>query len=106
MFCVGYSFYDEHINDIINQALSIPSFTLIIANFSPSDDPESPIEKLKELNDSRIIILDSKDPDQTTFTGFVSKVLPDLYEEEESLQVLETMQKRYPKNAEETGGVE
>jgi len=26
LFCVGYSFYDEHINDIIKQALTIPSF--------------------------------------------------------------------------------
>jgi len=106
LFCVGYSFYDEHINDIINQALSIPSFTLIIANFSPGDDPDSPIEKLKELNDSRIIILDSKDIKQTTFTGFVSNILPDLYEEEESLQVIETMQKRYPRDTEISGGTE
>ncbi len=98
LFCVGYSFYDEHINDIINQALSIPSFTLIVANYSPYDNRDSPIEKLKELNDSRIIILDSKEIKQTTFTGFVSNILPDLYEEEENLQVIETMQKRYPKD--------
>ncbi|MBL0335185.1 MAG: SIR2 family protein [Chitinophagaceae bacterium] len=29
----GYSFSDEHINDIIYQALTIPSFTLIIIDF-------------------------------------------------------------------------
>jgi len=67
LFCVGYSFYDEHINDIIKQALSIPSFTLIIANYSPSIDSQSPIENFKSLNDSRIIILDQKNFDETTF---------------------------------------
>ncbi len=150
LFCIGYSFYDEHINDIIRQALSIPSFTLIIANYSPLpslkdlleellkisdgnkynelikhsieelnkiiekdfisiqylnnifDNREdnlgklkeksnklslswfkklsayinSPIEDLRKLNDSRIIILDSNDTDQTTFTGFVENILP------------------------------
>lgn len=101
LFCVGYSFYDEHINDIINQALSIPSFTLIIANFSPEEDPSSPIEELRKLNDSRIIILDSFDADQTTFTGFVNNMLPDLYEEEENIKIAETMSKLYPKNSED-----
>jgi hypothetical protein len=51
LFCIGYSFYDEHINDIIKQALTIPSFTLIIANFSPAKNPDSPIEKLRKLKD-------------------------------------------------------
>lgn len=101
LFCIGYSFYDEHINDIISQALSIPSFTLIIANFSPVEDPNSPIEELRNLNDSRIIILDSSDADQTTFTGFVNNMLPDLYEEEENIKIAETMSKLYPKNKED-----
>ena len=48
LFCVGYSFYDEHINDIIKQALSIPSFTLIIANYSQTKDANSPIEEPKK----------------------------------------------------------
>lgn len=96
LFCIGYSFYDEHINDIINQALSIPSFTLIIANYSPSKDSNSPIQKLSDLGDSRIIILDQNSAVQSTFTGFVDNMLPDLYEEEENLQVAETMQKLYP----------
>lgn len=103
LFCVGYSFFDEHINDIIYQTLSIPSFTLIIANYSPTEDPNSTIKKLRELNDSRIIILDSSDTDQTTFTGFVSNMLPDFYEEEENKQIAETMEKLYPKNKNKVG---
>lgn len=96
LICVGYSFYDEHINDIIKQALSIPSFTLIIANFAPKADPESEIEKLKALGDRRIIVLDQTVADQSTFVGFVDKIMPDLYEEDEIAYVTETMEKIYP----------
>ncbi len=102
LFCVGYSFYDEHINDIIKQALTIPSFTLIIANFSPTKDPNSPIEVLRALGDKRILILDQEDPDQTTFTGFVNNIMPDLYEEEENEAIAETLQKLYFKAGNET----
>lgn len=98
LICVGYSFYDEHINDIIKQALSIPSFTLIIANFSPEADPDSEIEKLKALGDKRIIILDQADNDQSTFVGFVDNIMPDLYEDDEMIYVAETLKKIYPSN--------
>lgn len=101
LFCVGYSFYDEHINDIIKQALTIPSFTLIIANYSPTKDPKSPIEILRALEDKRIIILDQLDKDQTTFTGFVSNIMPDLYEEEENEAIAETMLKFYPNDGQD-----
>lgn len=96
LICVGYSFYDEHINDIIKQALSIPSFTLVIANFSPATDPDSEIERLRALGDKRIIILDQADPNISTFVNFVDKVMPDLYEEDELEYIAETMNKLYP----------
>lgn len=91
LFCIGYSFFDEHINDIIYQALSIPSFTLIIANYNLNEE----IQKLKDLHDPRIIILDTDDSDQSTFVGFVKNVMPDLYEENEQVMVSETMNKLY-----------
>lgn len=97
LFCVGYSFYDEHINDIIKQALTIPSFTLIIANYSQKIDVNSPIEELKALKDKRIIILDETDAKQSTFIGFVDSIMPDLYEEEENELIANTMQKIYEK---------
>ena len=91
LFCIGYSFFDEHINDIIYQALSIPSFTLVIANYQINEE----IQKLKDLNDPRIIVLDPDDSEQSTFVGFVKNVMPDLYEENEQLIVSETMNKLY-----------
>lgn len=99
LFCVGYSFYDEHINDIIKQALSIPSFTLIIANFSPTKDPKSPIEELRKLNDKRIIIIDEADSSQSTFIGFIDNVMPDLYEEEENEVIANTLERIYEKTS-------
>ena len=99
LFCIGYSFYDEHINDIIRQALSIPSFTLIIANYSPTKDPSSPIEELKKLNDKRIIIIDEADCTQSTFIGFIDNVMPDLYEEEENEVIANTLEKIYEKTS-------
>lgn len=101
LFCVGYSFYDEHINDIIKQALSIPSFTLIIANYSPTKDANSPIEELRALQDKRIIILDETDINQSTFIGFVDKVMPDLYEEEDNEIINETLNKIYKDKSDE-----
>ena len=100
LFCLGHSFYDEHINDIIKQALSVPSFTLIIVNYDPANSSESnstkhPIDEFKQLEDKRILILDQKDEKQSTFTGFVENVLPDLYEEDENNTIAETKRKLY-----------
>ncbi|MFK1787927.1 SIR2 family protein [Bacteroides fragilis] len=58
LITVGYSFYDEHFNDIIYQALSNPTFTLIIVDFTGTKNLE--IQRLKDLNDPRIIILEGE----------------------------------------------
>lgn len=50
---VGYSFSDEHINNLIFQALTIPTFRLIIIG----GKTEKNIEKLLELNDPRIWVI-------------------------------------------------
>ena len=88
LFCIGYSFNDEHINDIIYQALSIPSFTLFIIDYLGINNSE--ILRLKELDDPRIIILEGE---AAKFTTFVSDVLPDLYEEDDEMRIAETMSK-------------
>ena len=103
LFCIGYSFNDEHINDIIKQALSIPSFTLIVANYLPPNNNETQeknlLDELRNLDDKRIIILPEQDLGISTFTGFVTNILPDLYEEEEKEIIAETMQKLYPSSS-------
>jgi len=54
---IGYSFSDEHINNLIFQAFTIPSFRLIIIG---SEKQSETIEKLYNLDDSRIWIIGGK----------------------------------------------
>ncbi len=58
LITVGYSFGDDHFNDIIYQALSNPTFTLIVVDFQGTRNEY--IRNLKELNDPRIIILEGE----------------------------------------------
>jgi hypothetical protein len=50
----GFAFGDEHLNNIIYQALTIPTFRLIIF---ADPDSKGEIEKLRELHDPRIWII-------------------------------------------------
>lgn len=56
LITIGYSFADDHFNDIIYQALSNPTFTLIIVDFAGTKSEY--IREMKELNDPRVIILE------------------------------------------------
>lgn len=79
---IGYSFSDEHINNLIFQAFTIPSFRLIIVGTQKQSET---IEKLYKLDDSRIWIIggyDEKDEPIHYFKGFVKEILPDLTNED------------------------
>jgi hypothetical protein len=78
---IGFSFSDEHINNLIFQAFTIPSFRLIIIG-TPSEG--SQIEKLRALNDPRIWIIGGEMQKNKLhyFKGFVENVLPDLTNDE------------------------
>ncbi len=92
---VGYAFADEHINDIIFQALSNPSFTLIILAYS--SNPE--IERIKKLNDSRIIILEGNYI--SDFIVLADKIMPDFYDIKTKEKVAKTLE-AYFKNGKTT----
>ena len=76
LFVVGYSFGDEHVNNIIYQALTIPTFRLIIfADPNASGD----IKKLRGLKDPRIWIIGGDAPDGRRahyFESFVNDLMP------------------------------
>jgi len=82
LITLGYSFSDEHINNLIYQAFTIPSFRLIVfGDFEKSDE----IKKLKSLNDPRIWIVGGKLENKESlhyFKGFVEQILPDLSNDE------------------------
>jgi hypothetical protein len=95
LFTFGYSFHDKHINDIIKQALAIPSFTLIIIDYYGTKKSDE-IKMLKELNDPRIIILQGEQLGDLPF--FVQNILPDIIESNQEEKLSETLNKLYGEN--------
>lgn len=94
LFAIGYSFCDEHFNDIIYQALSNPSFTLIIVNFQKSEKSQE-IQRLRDLKDPRIIILEGNDiGDFLTFSTEMMPTFTDASSSEEVIKTLETLLKK------------
>jgi hypothetical protein len=92
LFVMGYGFGDEHVSAIIRQALTIPSFTLVIVDpYIPAADSSSSnfVARLRSQKDNRVWII-SKET-LGTFDGFVKHVLPDLRDEE----ILEKVMKTY-----------
>jgi hypothetical protein len=85
LIVVGYGFGDEHVNAIIRQALGVPSFSLVIV------DPEPRSEFVRTLRaqcDQRVWLVGGTT--LGTLDGFVSRVLPDLREEEILRKVIGT----------------
>ncbi len=78
LFTIGYSFGDEHINNIIFQALTVPNFRLI--SFLPPDAEGVP-QKLKELADPRIWIIGGEGHADGRraeyFDTFIEKFMPE-----------------------------
>ena len=87
LFTIGYSFCDEHFNDIIYQALSNPSFTLIIVDYNGTKNAE--IMRLKNLNDPRIIILEGDYLGD--FLTLADTLMPDFLDTSSSDKVAQTL---------------
>lgn len=75
LLVVGYGFEDDHVNTIIQQALTFPSFTLVIVDPDPKSDL---VKSFRKMEDSRIWIISGG---IGNFSNFVEKVLPDLIED-------------------------
>lgn len=77
LFTMGYAFGDEHLNNIIYQALTIPTFRLVIF---ADPDSEGEIAKLRSLNDPRIWIIGGEGPEPGSkahyFNTIVSEFMP------------------------------
>jgi len=72
LFTVGYAFGDEHINNIIYQALTIPTFRLVI--FA---DPSLPgeLQKLRGLGDPRVWIVGGDGPKEGSKAHFFATMV-------------------------------
>lgn len=78
LFVLGYSFSDEHVNNLIFQALTIPTFRLVA--FLPPD-ATGVAQKLRSLHDPRIWLIGGSGPNEGTkahyFDTFVEKFMPE-----------------------------
>lgn len=88
LFTVGYSFCDEHFNDIIYQALSSPSFTLIIIDYNGCNG-SAEIKRLRDINDPRIIILEGEFIGD--FLTLADALMPDFLDKSSSDKVADTL---------------
>lgn len=90
LITLGYSFGDDHINRIILNNLSIPSFRLIILGDTEYENDTGEkiatnIGKIKNMDDSRITIINSKNKIHY-FNNFVEKLMPAIPSEEQEKQ--------------------
>ena len=78
LFSVGYSFSDEHVNNLIFQALTVPTFRLV-ALLPP--DASGMTQKLLSLKDPRIWIIGGNGPAEGTkahyFDTFIEHFMPE-----------------------------
>lgn len=104
---IGYSFSDEHINNLIYRALTIPTFRLIII---ATTQTSAEILKLSQLQDPRIWIFGGQLPDGSAahcFSNFVDEFLPSLPGDriENAVQrVIETMKETRVEPESSAGG--
>src|SRR5699024_2100801 len=74
---IGYSFLDEHINDIIRTGLYNPNLTIIIHSYSLINE-ESPLFlqtlKSRSISDNRILIFEGAIVGD--FTNIVKYIIP------------------------------
>jgi hypothetical protein len=72
LITAGYAFGDEHLNNIIYQALTIPTFRLVIF---ADPDMQGEIAKLRALRDPRIWIIGGDGPSEGTRAHYFDMIV-------------------------------
>jgi len=72
LITAGYAFGDEHLNSIIYQALTIPTFRLVIF---ADPDMQGEIAKLRALRDPRIWIIGGDGPEEGTRAHYLDVIV-------------------------------
>jgi hypothetical protein len=102
LITVGYAFGDEHVNNIIYQALTIPTFRLIIF---ARPDVGGEIGKLRALRDPRIWIIGGDGPTEESrahyFDTVVEHLMPQRPSERIDDAVRKVLQEMIPTKAED-----
>lgn len=90
MITIGYAFGDEHINNIIYQALTIPTFRLVI--FADPTLPDE-IAKLRALNDPRIWIIGGDGPEEGRKAHYFDTVIEEFLPQRPSERIDDAVEK-------------
>lgn len=90
LFTMGYAFGDEHINNIIYQALTIPTFRLVIFV-----DPtlEGEVAKLRALNDPRIWIIGGSGPEADRKAHYFDTIIDEFLPQRPSERIDDAIRK-------------
>ena len=103
LITAGYAFGDEHLNNIIYQALTIPTFRLVIF---AAPDTEGEIAKLRALRDPRIWIIGGNGPTAGTrahyFDMIVEHFMPQRPSDRIDDAVRKVLSELAPKRGDET----
>ena len=103
LITAGYAFGDEHLNNIIYQALTIPTFRLVIF---AAPDTEGEIAKLRALRDPRIWIIGGNGPADGTrahyFDMIVEHFMPQRPSDRIDDAVRKVLSELAPKRGDET----
>ena len=103
LITAGYAFGDEHLNNIIYQALTIPTFRLVIF---AAPDTEGEIAKLRALRDPRIWIIGGNGPTEGTrahyFDMIVEHFMPQRPSDRIDDAVRKVLSELAPKRGDET----
>lgn len=90
LFTMGYAFGDEHINNIVYQALTIPTFRLVIFA-DPKLDGE--VAKLRALNDPRIWIIGGNGPEIGRNAHFFDTIIEEFMPQRPSERIDDAIRK-------------
>ena len=103
LITAGYAFGDEHLNNIIYQALTIPTFRLVIF---AAPDTDGEIAKLRALRDPRIWIIGGNGPSDGTrahyFDMIVEHFMPQRPSDRIDDAVRKVLSELAPKRGDET----
>lgn len=90
LFAMGYAFGDEHINNIIYQALTIPTFRLVIF-VDPALQGE--VAKLRDLGDPRIWIIGGDGPEEGRNAHYFDTIVEEFMPQRPTERIDEALRK-------------
>lgn len=107
LITLGYSFSDEHVNNIIFQALTIPTFRLV-AFVQP--DANDAVRRLRAMGDPRIWIIGTEEGDAAWkghfFAPFVDDLMPSDQEDPTDRAIDSVLRQLVGRGKPEASGVE